>query len=455
MDGDGTRNGFAEAIVGTIAQPLLVLDAELRVELANRAFLEHFQVERDQTVGRMVYELGNGQWGIPELRRLLEEVLTRNEAVEDYRVEHDFEGLGRRSMRLNGRRMHREGQPDRILLVISDETERERLLFELEGRKEFAEKLIDSVREALLVLGRDLRVRTANQSFYDCFRVESEDTEGRLVYELGNGQWDIPELRELLERILPDQTEFDDFEVEHEFQGIGRRAMLLNARRLDHLDLILVAIRDVTERRRGEERQKALVGELQHRVKNILNNVRALAVQTRRGRSDLDTFMDAFLARLAALSRAQDLLVRSPSDPVPLHAIVELELGAVGAEAGRDYSVEGPAVRLVPQTAQAVAMTLHELTTNAVKYGALAQEAGHISISWRRERGEEGERLRLDWRETGVRIEDTEPEKGFGSRIIDQSLPHMLGGRVERRLHAHGAACRIEFPLPGPGGGDG
>ncbi len=133
-------------------------------------------------------------------------------------------------MRLNARRLRREGGTDRILLAISDETEREDLLFELEGRKEFAEKLIDSVREGLLILDWDLRVHSANKSFYEMFRVDPAETEGRPVYEIGNGQWDIPALRALLEDVLPENNTFDDFEVEHEFEHIGRRVMLLNAR---------------------------------------------------------------------------------------------------------------------------------------------------------------------------------------------------------------------------------
>jgi PAS domain-containing protein len=130
---------------------------------------------------------------------------------------------------------------------FSDVTQREQLLRDPEGRREFAEKLIDSVREGLVVLGWDLRVHSANRSFYQAFRVDPTETEGRPIYELGNGQWNIPRLRQLLEDILPRQTRFDDFEVEHDFEHIGRRTMLLNACRLDHERLILLAIRDVTE----------------------------------------------------------------------------------------------------------------------------------------------------------------------------------------------------------------
>lgn len=430
-----------------MTQPLLVLDATLCVADANPAFLRHFQVREEATVGRLVYELGNGQWDIAELHRLLEEVLVRDTAVQDFRVEHCFPGLGRRVMLLSGNRMRCDGDEERILLAIQDITEHEDLVDELEGGREFADKLIDSVRECLLVLGQDLRVQRANQSFYDCFKVTPEETEGRLVYELGYGEWDIPKLRRLLEDILPATSFFDDYLMEGDFDQIGYRAMLLNGRRLDHLNMILLAIRDVTEWQRHETRQKALMGELQHRVKNILNNVRALANQTRRSHPDLGSFYPAFTARLGALARSQDLLLRSSGEEVTLHEIVRLELGAVGAEEGEQYAMTGPAVVLSPRDAQTTVLTVHELTTNAAKYGALATPGARIDVTWSVEQAEGEPWLRFMWRERGVAIDEPRPDKGFGSRIIEESLPHMLGGKSALTFHHDGVECRLEFPL--------
>lgn len=441
-------HAYAEAILEAVPQPLLVLDSGLRVESANPAFCRQFGGTREENLGRLVYRLGGGRWDIPELRRLLEEVQGRQGAVEDCRLAHTFEGLGERTLLLTARRLGGEEGSERIVLAISDVTERERLLFELAGSRELADKLIDSVRESLLVLDRDLRVQTANESFFEQFKTTRKETVGRHVYELGDGQWDLPELRALLEEILPKESSFDDFEMDREFQNIGRRVVLLNARRLDHLNLILLAIRDVTEQRRQETRRQAFMGELQHRVKNILGNVRALASQTRRNSGNLDEFFQAFDARLASLGRVQDLLVRSPSEAVALEELVELELEAIGAEKGSDFTVEGPTVRLSPRDAQAMAMTVHELTTNAAKYGALSTEAGRIEIGWSIELREGRQVLSFHWQEHGVAITDGAPTKGFGSRLIEESLPRMLGGSAVLTYEAHGASCRLEFPLP-------
>ena len=124
--------------------------------------------------------------------------------------------------------------------------------------REYAESIVDTVREPLVVLDADLRIISANRSFYKAFKVRPGETEGQLLYDLGNRQWDIPKLRKLLEEILPTHTTFDNFEVEHEFKTIGRRVMHLNARRVyrktNETHSILLAIEDMTERKRAEKK---------------------------------------------------------------------------------------------------------------------------------------------------------------------------------------------------------
>ena len=323
-------SGITEAIVTTIRQPILVLDPDMTVALANRAFAECFQVSEAETVGHAIHELGNGQWDIPQLRQLLNELAQGGGEVEDYRVEHDFDTIGHRTMIVNGRRL--EENEGHLLLAISDVTEQERRENELIAEKEFSEKLIDSVREALLVLDLDLRVKKANATFYQMFEVSPEETIGKTVYEIGNGQWDIPALRSALEEILPQKKAFDDYVVSHDFPGIGHRTMLLNGRELDHLPRILLAIRDQTERRRNMATQKIMVGELQHRVKNILSNVQSMARATLSGSDSLKDFEKAYFARLQAMARAQDLLMRRSEGRVNLHELLARELSAHGWE---------------------------------------------------------------------------------------------------------------------------
>ncbi len=127
----------------------------------------------------------------------------------------------------------------------------------LRDAREYAESIVAAVREPLLVLDEDLRVVSANRSFYRTFKITPKETEGQPMYELGNRQWDIPRLRELLEEVLPKNKAFEDFEVEHDYPTIGRRTMLLSARRereASETQMILLTIEDITERKLAEER---------------------------------------------------------------------------------------------------------------------------------------------------------------------------------------------------------
>ncbi len=152
-----------------------------------------------------------------------------------------------------------------VVLVFRDQRRERAAQRAVEAARRFAEAIVETIREPLLVLSADLRVVSANRSFYRLFQVPPEETLGRLLYELGNRQWDIPALRELLEQILPQNSHFDDFEVEHTFEKIGRRVMRLNARRLIQEEptdqLILLAIQDVTDK-------KALEVSLQQKAKD-------------------------------------------------------------------------------------------------------------------------------------------------------------------------------------------
>jgi two-component system, chemotaxis family, CheB/CheR fusion protein len=154
-----------------------------------------------------------------------------------------------------------------LVLTFTDVTEMKRsaetinqLKNDYQAASEFAKSIVEAVREPLVVLDEGLRVVSANRSFYKAFAVRKEETEGRLIYQLGNRQWDNPDLRRLLGEILPQNSEFNDFPVEQDFPGVGRRRMILNARKVVQREgagkaTILLAIEDVTDRSVMQERQ--------------------------------------------------------------------------------------------------------------------------------------------------------------------------------------------------------
>ena len=152
-------------------------------------------------------------------------------------------------------------------LLQAQIAERKRVEETFAEAQKYTESIVETIREPLLVLTPDLRVITANHSFYGTFQVTPEETEGRFVYSLGNHAWDIPSLRKLLEEIIPQNAYFNDFEVDHEFPGIGRRTMLLNARRIyresQGTDMILLALEDISDHKKSEEALK--ISEIRYR----------------------------------------------------------------------------------------------------------------------------------------------------------------------------------------------
>jgi PAS domain-containing protein len=249
---------LAQGIVDTVREPVLVLDRDLRVIAASRSFYSAFEVKPDDTQGRLLYALGDGQWDIPKLRVLLEKIIPEKGVMEGYEVEHHFPGIGNRTMRLNARQVfYSDGANTTILLGMEDitdrrilELEKDALLRQFEESRAFAQAIVDTVREPFLVLDHDLRVLAASRSFYSAFKVSPEDTQDRLLYTLGDGQWDIPKLHLLLENIVPEHGVMEGYEVEHEFPGLGQRTMLLNARQVFYEGgthtTILLGIEDIT-----------------------------------------------------------------------------------------------------------------------------------------------------------------------------------------------------------------
>ena len=248
---------YAENIVETVREPLVVLNSDLKILTANHSFYDTFKVTPEETIGNFVYDVGNRQWDIPALRILFEEILPNETVFNGYEVEHDFPDIGRKTILLNARQIFRENIGSRIiLLAMEDITERKLLEIEVQDAREYAENIVETVREPLVVMNSDLKILTANHSFYDTFKVTPDETIGNFIYDLGNRQWDIPKLRVLVEEILPLETVINGYEVEHDFPGIGHKIILLNARQIFRekigSHIILLAMDDITARKQIE-----------------------------------------------------------------------------------------------------------------------------------------------------------------------------------------------------------
>ena len=204
--------------------------------------------------------------------------------------------------------------------------------------------------------------------------------------------------------------------------------------------------RDITDRKRAEEGRQLLVNELNHRVKNTLATIQSIAAQTFRG--ELQTQAPKwFEGRLIALSRAHDVLTRESWEGANLQDIVAEAIAPQRGERESRFEIVGPRLRLRPKMALSLAMALHELCTNAAKYGALADGAGSIQIAWKVADSEEGKRLHLRWSESGGPPVEPPRQKGFGTRLLERALVRELDAKVRLEYPRSGAICEIEAPL--------
>ena len=204
---------------------------------------------------------------------------------------------------------------------------------------------------------------------------------------------------------------------------------------------------DIHDRRIAQEHQQLLINELNHRVKNTLATVQSVASQTLRNADSTEQAKEALEARLFALSRAHDVLTRENWEGADLYDIVEQAVAPYSSRGEDRLHLEGARVRVPPRMALAVAMALQELATNAVKYGALSNEAGMIRIAWSVHSGDTGPRLHLKWEESGGPVVQPPSRRGFGSRLIERSLSQDLDGTAQIAFPSTGLICIVDAPL--------
>jgi two-component system CheB/CheR fusion protein len=305
------------------------------------------------------------------------------------------------------------------------------------------QNLFESTDVATVFLDRRLMIRSFTPAAAGVFNILPGDR-GRPITDL-SGRFNLPGLASDIEAVLagrgPAERRVD--------QDAGQAHALIRLAPYydsDHrIEGAVITVIDITNLTRAEARQNVLIAELQHRTRNLLAMVQALAVRTLgRGGS-----LEGFNERLAALGRVQGLISTARSQEVDLAEVVSLELQAVGPGEDGKISVAGPPVSLSLEHVQTFALALHELATNATKYGALKEGSGRLTIEWSVERASGGERnLILTWQEHGV---DMPPlgnlRQGYGRQLIERALAYTLRARTELVFGADGVFCRIEMPL--------
>ncbi|HVT26549.1 MAG TPA: CheR family methyltransferase, partial [Lacipirellulaceae bacterium] len=239
----------------------LYLDRDLRILRFTPKVSELFSVrltDRGRPLSDLTHRLGYG-----DLQADAQQVLKNLVPVE--REISDMTGRWYLTRLLPYRSA--EDRIEGAVITFVEITDRKHTEQQLAEAKQYAETIIETLHEPLVVLNPDLTVKSCNRAFYEHFKVSAGATYGRKIYDLGNGQWNIPALRQLLEEVLPKNQSFTEYEVSHDFEDLGHRVMLLNGRRLDHMQLILLGIRDITDRKKGENELR----ESEQRLQKMVN----------------------------------------------------------------------------------------------------------------------------------------------------------------------------------------
>lgn len=324
---------------------------------------------------------------------------------------------------------------------------------EVAAAERFARSILEQATEAILVLDPGGRVTHASgaaellagrsprgRPFSESFPLEGADDSHGAMLERSHARLDA----------LLASRPFHGIEVRLRDREVasGRTFLLSAGPLLDEAKTpvgSIVTLTDITARKRSEEQQTMLVAELNHRVKNILAIVQSVAAQTLRNVGSLDTFNERFAGRLRALALAHDILTKTRWGGVELTQL----LTEIAAPYRERVALQGPPLLLPSQSVVPLSMVLHELMTNAAKYGALSS-TGRVTLEWERCEGEEGAAVRMVWQESGGPPVAPRKKTGFGTTLIERVVSYDLDGRASLDFQPDGLVCTLQFGI-GPG----
>jgi len=439
---DLTPKQAADAAIGAaldgLADGYLAIDAQWRITAINAAAERFYGLRRDDVLGRRVDEIWPGAMDGASAALIRETMAT---------------GTATR------RELPSSPRPDRIMqfdvvplsaggvgIVLHDLTERRALEAALAAKRELLHSVIETSPDPIFAKNLDGTYRITNRATALALGAEGQELTGRR-----DRDFVAPAIADIIEANDARAFAGETVVVEEVVEDLGAASctfLVTKAPLRDPGGAIVGLVgtaRDISDRKDGERHRDLLVAELNHRVKNTLAIVQSVAHQTFRGSTDPVTARGLFDDRLQALAAAHDLLTRHGWDAFQLD---ELLARALEPFRVRRFDLSGPSVRLEARIAVALALALHELATNAVKYGALSNDTGRVALDWHLVSRANGPRLRLTWRETGGPPVEKPSRRGFGSRLIERGLGHELGGDVALEFAPTGVVCRIEMPLP-------
>jgi PAS domain S-box-containing protein len=429
---------YAKAILNTVADPLVVLGTDLHVLTANRAFYSMFQTSRDAIHGVPLNELSHGILDFPRLVMQLKQTLVSDRAFAPFEIDCDWPEVGRRTLCLYACQFSLPGHSAPMaLLSFHDVTARK----DAEAASYRLAAIVETSNDAIVTTDINGIITSWNQGAKRVFGYEADEVIGKPVTLLIPADRQNEETNILARIRHGERVESYDTVRQRKYGGSVDISVTISPLR-DASGKIIGAskiARDITDRKRSENALRLLAHEVDHRSKNLLALVQA-AVHF----SEADTaqaIKAVIKGRIQALSNVHTLLAESRWAGAGLHNIVMDELNPYRTEGTSRADVDGPDLLLKPQSAQLIAMVLHELTTNAVKYGALSVATGRVRVAW--SHGANG-KLALRWTETDGPPVKPPGRRGFGTRVLDQAIRAQLNGEVRFDWRAEGLACVIE-----------
>jgi PAS domain S-box-containing protein len=447
----------ASDIVETIPSALLILDQNLNITSANRAFYQTFRTSSAETEGCHIYELGNRQWDIPSLRTLLESVIPHRASVEGFEVEHDFPTIGRRTMLVNARKIFRPGGNDgSILLAIEDVSEERAARAESKRNWQLTQSIVDTIRDPLVVLEHDMTIVTASKAFLTIFGITMAQALGKRFSELGQHQWDVPALRNLMEKVLPENKPIESFAIEDNFPGLGRRVFNLNARKIfrlgNHVTRMLLVFEDITDRKQRERDAISLTNEISHRIKNNLQVIVGLiAFEAQSTAQPCIQGYQAMQARIGAIAQLYDLISQSSRgrtiavDAYLREIAKTMSASLLGKSSGIKIEVEAEALDIDPDRAVPFGLLVNELVTNAIKH-AFPGGTGRVLLSVEKI----GDQIELTVADNGVGMKDKDKAQISEKRGSDYVaiFVRQLGGTIIPAVAKEsGTVVKVRLPL--------
>ena len=297
--------------------------------------------------------------------------------------------------------------------------------------------ILDGIGEGFYAVDRDWRIVLFNSEAARHFRCAPQDVLGRILWEAFPGTRDTA-LGEMYFKVMANRET-----IRSETESIVFKGRWMAYRLFPLGDGLGVVFRDTTDRRNAEEQRDLLIRELEHRVKNTIAIVQSIASQTfRHGGVDPEV-QRAFEQRLITLSDVHGILTQQNWDSAGLHQVVRAALRPHDAPESPRITIGGPEIRLSPQSAVAFSLAVHELATNAVKYGALSVPAGRVDLTW----DMHASRFQWRWHERGGPLVTEPTRTGFGSRMIERALALQLAGQIKLDYAPAGLVCTIDAPL--------